>query len=29
VKIDVKNDGYLKLGMYGEVLFNNQLTKGN
>jgi len=29
VKINVKNDGYLKLGMYGEVLFNNQLTKGN
>lgn len=29
VKIDVKNDGYLKLGMYGEVLFNNQLTKNN
>lgn len=29
IKISVKNDGYLKLGMYGEVLFNNQLTKGN
>jgi HlyD family secretion protein len=29
VKIHVKNDGYLKLGMYGEVLFNNQLIKGN
>jgi HlyD family secretion protein len=22
IKIDVKNDGYLKLGMYGEVKFN-------
>jgi HlyD family secretion protein len=22
VKIEVKNDGYLKLGMYGEVKFN-------
>ncbi|HNA16836.1 MAG TPA: HlyD family secretion protein, partial [Ferruginibacter sp.] len=22
VKINVKNDGYLKIGMYGEVLFN-------
>lgn len=29
MKINVKNDGYLKLGMYGEVLFNNQLTKGH
>ncbi len=29
IKISVKNDGYLKLGMYGEVLFNNQLTKDN
>lgn len=29
VKINVKNDGYLKLGMYGEVLFNNQLTNNN
>ncbi len=23
IKIAVKNDGYLKIGMYGEVLFNN------
>ena len=23
IKIKVKNDGYLKIGMYGEVLFNN------
>ncbi len=22
IKIDVKNDGFLKLGMYGEVKFN-------
>jgi HlyD family secretion protein len=21
IKIDVKNDGYLKIGMYGEVMF--------
>ena len=24
VKVSVKNDGYLKLGMYGEVRFNNK-----
>jgi HlyD family secretion protein len=29
VKIDVKNDGYLKLGMYGEVKLSGQLTKSN
>jgi HlyD family secretion protein len=29
VKISVKNDGYLKLGMYGEVKLNGQLTKNN
>lgn len=29
VKINVKNDGYLKLGMYGEVLFKNQVTNDN
>lgn len=23
IKVQVKNDGYLKIGMYGEVLFNN------
>jgi HlyD family secretion protein len=22
IKIKVKNDGYLKIGMYGEVIFN-------
>jgi len=29
MKIKVKNDGYLKLGMYGEVKFNAQLTTKN
>jgi HlyD family secretion protein len=29
VKIAVKSDGYLKLGMYGDLKFNQQLTKGN
>ncbi|MBY0436071.1 MAG: HlyD family efflux transporter periplasmic adaptor subunit [Cyclobacteriaceae bacterium] len=29
VKITVKNDGYLKLGMYGDVKLNEQLTKSN
>jgi HlyD family secretion protein len=29
VKIAVKNDGYLKLGMYGDLKFNQQLTKDN
>jgi len=24
IKIDVKNDGYLKIGMYGEVVLNNK-----
>ena len=24
IKVSVKNDGYLKIGMYGEVLFNNK-----
>ena len=24
VKIAVKNDGYLKIGQYGEVIFNRQ-----
>ena len=24
VKIAVRNDGYIKLGMYGEVLFNDE-----
>jgi len=24
IKVNVKNDGYLKIGMYGEVLFNNK-----
>ena len=24
VKVKVKNDGYLKIGMYGEVKFNQQ-----
>lgn len=24
IKVRVKNDGYLKIGMYGEVLFNDQ-----
>ena len=24
IKVSVKNDGYLKIGMYGEVLFNGQ-----
>lgn len=29
IKIRVKNDGYLKIGMYGEVIFNGQLTVDN
>lgn len=29
MKVRVKNDGYLKIGMYGEVLFNGQLTVDN
>ena len=24
IKVKVKNDGYLKIGMYGELKFNNQ-----
>jgi len=24
IKIDVKNDGYLKIGMYGEIVLNNK-----
>jgi HlyD family secretion protein len=24
IKVRVKNDGYLKIGMYGEVFFNEQ-----
>lgn len=24
IKVSVRNDGYLKIGMYGEVLFNNK-----
>jgi HlyD family secretion protein len=24
IKVRVKNDGYLKIGMYGEVMFNNE-----
>ena len=24
IKVNVKNDGYLKIGMYGEVMFNGQ-----
>jgi HlyD family secretion protein len=24
IKVNVKNDGYLKIGMYGEVMLNNQ-----
>ena len=24
IKINVKNDGYLKIGMYGEVILNNK-----
>ena len=27
VKIQVQNDGYLRKGMYGEVLFNNILAE--
>ncbi len=26
MKVSVKNDGYLKIGMYGEVKFNGQWT---
>ena len=25
IKVKVKNDGYLKIGMYGEVLFKSKL----
>jgi len=24
IKVRVKNDGYLKIGMYGEVMFNDK-----
>lgn len=29
IKVRVKNDGFLKIGMYGETLFNGQLTGDN
>ena len=29
IKVNVKNDGYLKIGMYGEVMFNGQKAIDN
>ena len=29
MKVNVKNDGYLKIGMYGGVMFNEQMATGN